>query len=111
MSKVTLTNPASLGPAIMPYSRAASANGFVFVAGQVALDKDNNVVVHLGYDPEWTKLVLEKDEKNAFKLRTQPARWEAGKFVHPHDACYDKDGNIFVVEWVPTGRVSLLRKV
>ena len=41
----------------------------------------------------------------------QPARWEAGKFIHPHDACYDKDGNIFVVEWVPTGRVTKLRKV
>jgi len=28
----------------------------------------------------------------------------AGKFVHPHDACFDKDGNIYVVEWVSTGR-------
>ena len=44
-------------------------------------------------------------------MREQPARWEAGKFIHPHDACYDKDGNIFVVEWVPTGRVTKLRKV
>ena len=25
--------------------------------------------------------------------------------------CYDASGNIFVVEWVPTGRVTLLRKV
>jgi len=73
-------------------------------------DKDNKVIVHLGYDPEWTKIVLEMDENKKFKLREQPARWEAGKFVHPHDACYDKDGNIFVVEWVPTGRVTKLRK-
>ena len=29
----------------------------------------------------------------------------------PHDACFDKDGNIFVVEWVQTGRVTLLKKV
>lgn len=75
------------------------------------LDKDNKVVTHLGYDPEWTKRVLEKDEQDKFKMRTQPERWEAGKFVHPHDACFDKDGNIFVVEWVPTGRVTWLRKV
>jgi hypothetical protein len=30
-------------------------------------------------------------------------------WVHPHDACFDADGNIFVVEWVPTGRVTKLR--
>ena len=44
-------------------------------------------------------------------VRTQPKEWLPGKFVHPHDACFDKDGNIFVVEWVNTGRVTLLRKV
>lgn len=70
-------------------------------------DKDNKVIVHLGYDPEWTKAVLD----GPFKMRTQPERWENGKFIHPHDACYDKAGNIFVVEWVPTGRVTMLKKV
>jgi hypothetical protein len=70
------------------------------------LDKDNKVVTHLGYDPEWTKVVLD-----GFKMRGTPDKWPAGKFIHPHDACYDKSGNIFVVEWVPTGRVSLLKKV
>jgi hypothetical protein len=69
-------------------------------------DKDNKVIVHLGYDPEWTKQVLV-----GFKMRTQPDRWPAGKFIHPHDACFDKDGNIFVAEWVQTGRVSFLRHV
>ncbi|MGC6425875.1 MAG: peptidase, partial [Akkermansiaceae bacterium] len=34
-----------------------------------------------------------------------------GKFVHPHDACFDPEGNIFVAEWVSTGRVTKLRKV
>jgi hypothetical protein len=42
---------------------------------------------------------------------TRPDRWPAGKFIQPHDACFDKDGNIFVAEWVQTGRVSLLRHV
>jgi hypothetical protein len=69
-------------------------------------DKDNKVIDHLGYDPEWTKQVLD-----GFKIRTQPDRWPAGKFIHPHDACFDKDGNIFVAEWVQTGRISLLRHV
>jgi hypothetical protein len=31
--------------------------------------------------------------------------------VHPHDACFDRDGKIFVVEWVLTGRVTLLKRV
>ncbi|MBS0260829.1 MAG: twin-arginine translocation signal domain-containing protein [Planctomycetes bacterium] len=74
-------------------------------------DQDNRPIVHLGYDPEWTKLVLEQDEKQAFKMRTQPARWEPGRFIHPHDACFDQEGNIYVVEWVPTGRVTKLKKV
>lgn len=69
-------------------------------------DGKNRVLTHLGYDPEWTKRVLD-----GFKLRTQPEQWQEGKFVHPHDACFDRDGNIFVVEWVPTGRVTFLRKV
>jgi hypothetical protein len=69
-------------------------------------DKDNNVLDHLGYDPEWTKQVLD-----GFKIRTQPDRWPAGKFIHPHDACFEKDGNIFVAEWVQPGRVSFLRHV
>ena len=38
-------------------------------------------------------------------------RWEAGKFVHPHDACFDAQGNIFVAEWVATGRVTKLKKL
>lgn len=70
------------------------------------LDQNNQVLVHLGYDSEWTKQVLD-----GFRMRSAPERWQPGRFVHPHDACYDRDGNIFVVEWVATGRVTKLRKV
>ncbi len=66
----------------------------------------NEPIAHLGDDPEWRKKVLD-----GFKIRTQPKEWLPGKFVHPHDAAFDKDGNIFVVEWVSTGRVTLLKKV
>ena len=48
---------------------------------------------------------------DGFKVRSDPSRWKAGKFVHPHDACFDKDGNIFVVEWVDAGRITKLKKV
>jgi hypothetical protein len=69
------------------------------------LDKENKVIDHLGYDAAWTENVM----KNG--LRGKADQWEAGRFVHPHDACFDKDGNIFVVEWVPIGRVSWLKRV
>ncbi|GIW82897.1 MAG: hypothetical protein KatS3mg105_4704 [Gemmatales bacterium] len=68
-------------------------------------DRNNKPIVHLGDDADWIK------EVKKLKIRNDPKRWPAGKFVHPHDACFDKDGNIFVVEWVATGRVTLLKKV
>ncbi len=67
-------------------------------------DKNNKPIAHLGDDAEWRKTVLD-----GFKVRLDESKWQPGKFVHPHDACYDKAGNIFVVEWVQTGRVTLLR--
>jgi hypothetical protein len=72
------------------------------------LDKDNKLITHLGYDQAWTERVLGGGK---FTMRGTPKDWEPGRFVHPHDACYDKEGNIFVVEWVPTGRVTMLRRV
>ena len=70
-------------------------------------DKNNKVIDHLGYDPNWTKKAL----ANKFAMRRNPKMWKEGRFVHPHDACFDKDGNIYVVEWVATGRISKLTKV
>jgi DNA-binding beta-propeller fold protein YncE len=71
------------------------------------LDKDNQVVVHLGDDEAWRSRVLDKKEN----MRASPDKWQAGLFVHPHDACFDADGNIFVTEWVKGGRVTKLVKV
>ena len=41
----------------------------------------------------------------------KPQPWQPGRFVHPHHAAFDSDGNIFVVEWVPIGRITRLRHV
>lgn len=68
-------------------------------------DKNNKALVHLGDDVAWIA------EVKKMKIRQDPAQWQPGKFVHPHDACFDAQGNIFVVEWVQTGRVTLLKKV
>ena len=73
------------------------------------LDKNDQVITHLGEDPEWREQVL----KDNMKLRNSPngEGWVPGRFLHPHDACFDKDGNIFVAEWVYTGRITKLRKL
>lgn len=71
------------------------------------LDGKNEVIAHLGQDPEWAKAM--KTAKP--RMRETPEKWQAGRFVHPHDACFDQDGNIFVAEWVATGRISKLKRL
>ena len=65
---------------------------------------DNKVIARLGDDVEG--VVKQKNVD-----RGKPKTWVNGKFVHPHDACFDNQGNIIVAEWVATGRVSRLKKV
>lgn len=71
------------------------------------LDKQNHVVAQLGDDKAWRDRVTDKKEK----MRSSPDKWQAGRFIHPHDACFDADGNIFVAEWVSGGRVTKLVRV
>ena len=73
------------------------------------LGKDDQVLVHLGEDDAWRAQVL----KDGMKMRgsAKGEEWVSGKFLHPHDACFDAAGNIFVAEWVNTGRITKLRKV
>lgn len=66
---------------------------------------DNRPLVHLGDDAAWIA------EVKKMTIRDNPSQWQPGRFVHPHDACFDAEGNIFVVEWVTAGRVTKLRKV
>ena len=66
------------------------------------LDQDNKLVTHLGDNPDksqWANNGVKQSD-------TQP-----GIFVTPHSARFDSQGNIFVVEWLPYGRVTKLRKV
>jgi len=69
------------------------------------LDGDNRIVARLGDD----SARIRADKK--FAIRRDEKRWRPGRFVHPHDACFDKDGNIFVAEWVATGRVTKLKRL
>ncbi|MFO0848713.1 MAG: twin-arginine translocation signal domain-containing protein [Gemmataceae bacterium] len=74
--------------------------------------KGDQPLAQLGDDDAWRKRVVGSlDKGKGPAVRTQPKEWPAGKFVHPHDACFDKDGNIFVAEWVEGGRITFLKKV
>ncbi len=64
------------------------------------LDKDNKVVTQLG------------DGAAVPELRGHPRTdFIPGKFIHPHAAKYLHNGDIIVAEWVPIGRITLLRKM
>ena len=65
------------------------------------LNGKNQIVAHFGQGPDNYREVRVLD-RSAFP---------AGEFVAPHSACFDREGNIFVVEWVEVGRVTKLRKV
>ena len=67
------------------------------------LNEKNEVVARLGTATD--RLGEVKD------LRTKPDQWLPGQFVHPHDACFAENGDIYVAEWVGTGRVSKLERV
>lgn len=63
------------------------------------LDKNNKVVAHLG-------------DGFPSKLRGAPRdKFIDGKFVHPHDAIFLSTGDILIAEWVPIGRITMLRKI
>jgi hypothetical protein len=71
--------------------------------GRVTLMGKDNALTHLGDSnaPNWNN-----------PLRREPRdRFLPGQFICPHGACFDHDGNIFVVEWVEVGRVTKLRKI
>lgn len=65
-----------------------SGTGFVTI-----LDKQNKVISNIGgSEPQYKDGVL------------QPMRQTDKIFVHPHDVCVDRDGNIYVAQWA-SGKV------
>lgn len=66
------------------------------------MDAGDRVLAQLGEDSSGTWGQMRRKAR---------AEFVAGKFVCPHSACFDGDGNIFVVEWVEVGRVTKLRKI
>ena len=63
------------------------------------LGKNNEVLAHLG-------------DGHPTNLRGKPkSEFIPGKFIHPHGATWVNGDDIVVAEWVPQGRVTLLKKV
>lgn len=79
------------------------------VARVSILDRNHNTLVTLGDDRE--RILEDKQQTKGFSIRADESKWQQGKFVHPHDACFDNQGNIFVAEWVRTGRITKLTRV
>jgi hypothetical protein len=69
----------------------------------VVLNEANRPVATLGAAP---------DSKAARGLRNKSRdAFIPGQFICPHGACFDHNGNIYVVEWVEVGRVTKLRRL
>ncbi|MBZ5565449.1 MAG: hypothetical protein LAP13_23885 [Acidobacteriia bacterium] len=67
------------------------------------LNRENKPVVHLG------------DNRGVWEEKGWPnlprKNWSPDKFISPHAACWDAQGDAYVVEWVAEGRVTKLRRV
>jgi hypothetical protein len=72
--------------------------------GRVSIiGEDDAVITHLGENPE-----VQKAEGYPNLPHEQR---KSGLFISPHDAMWDSQGNIYVVEWINDGRVTKLRKI
>jgi hypothetical protein len=69
------------------------------------LDTKNQPVARLGDDAERIRADTQ------MQIRRDAEMWKEGRFVHPHDACFDPQGNLFVAEWVATGRITKLKRL
>lgn len=73
------------------------------LGSRVHIMKGNAVVTTFGAPVE--------GKPNPNRTTQNRADFVPGQFVAPHGATFDKDGNIFVAEWVEIGRFTKLRRV
>ena len=68
------------------------------------LDKDYKVIAQLGDG-------IEENGKRGSRRGQSRAEFTPGKFITPHGAIFLNNGDILVAEWLPIGRITLLRKI
>src|SRR6266511_2427030 len=66
------------------------------------LDKQNKLITHLGDQVDAKKRATNKLPRE---------QWLDGIFVSPHGVCWDKQGNLYVEEWMAVGRIVKLRRL
>ena len=67
------------------------------------LDREYKVVAQLGDGK------AENGEVGSRRSQSR-SQFTPGKFITPHDAIFLHNGDILVAEWLPIGRITLLRK-
>jgi hypothetical protein len=73
------------------------------LAGRVTiLDGRNRLIAHLGENADPKKWA-----QNGVPRR----EWADGQFISPHCAAWDAEGNLYVMDWLSSGRVTKLRRV
>jgi DNA-binding beta-propeller fold protein YncE len=81
-------------------------NGKVAIAELEArvtiLDKDNKEVAHLGDNP---------NKKDWANYNVPPDQWKPGIFTAPHGVSFDRQGNVYVMDWNSSGRVSKFKQI
>ena len=71
--------------------------------GRVTIfDKNNELITHLGDNP---------NQRQWANNGVKPEDLKPGVFCTPHGATWDHLGNAYIVEWLPYGRISKLKRV
>lgn len=72
------------------------------LCGRVSVfDKNWKVIAHLGDNPDkaqWAQNGVPQD------------KWRDGVFISPHGAAWDAAGNLYVMDWLASGRISKLAR-
>ena len=66
------------------------------------LDRDNRPVAFLGDNP---------DRAQWANFQVPPSDWQEAIFTAPHGICYDRTGNLYIMDWNASGRVSRLNRM
>ena len=73
------------------------------LAGRLTiLNGKNELITHLGDN---------LDPKKRATNRLPETEWLDGQFIAPHGVCWDRDGNLYVEEWMAIGRIVKLRRL
>ena len=65
------------------------------------LDRDFTLIRHLGANPEQSQRAVNG---------VPASLWIEGIFTAPHGVCFDADGNLYVMDWNATGRISKIAR-